>query len=575
MGQVLSKVDGVLRSLGGYALLSSTLALSALLATIRVDLGHLTLAAIWFGVVVVEIVTRGYAREFIQAARAKAPSPWDLDGLGVGHVVRVVGIIALLVFAIQKDAQSLFVSGTVLGLVAIVLEPVTGRIVRRNVLSVYANVPWRTAPNRPLALRFVIYAIDAFLPVIGFAFGVDSLGAAAVWLLGFASLSIQLILLFGAFTFARDRQAFEQTLSRDLAEYGPKFVLYWDAAVGTEYQVGMWIPYLERIGSRFAVVLRNRQNLHAVAALTSSPVIVRQSMASLEDVVVPSIKVAFYVNNAIKNAHFARFLEFTHIQLNHGDSDKPPSYNPVMRMYDRNFVAGPAAIERYTSRGIETHPNFFEIVGRPQIEGVEVVQGSPNRQHTVLYAPTWAGFMSDTAYSSLEVGPKMIKSLLARGVNVIFRPHPYSRQSPSLASACEEITEILTLDQQTSGRSHKFGDIAERELSVVDCFNASTAMIADVSSVVPDYLYSKKPFALLSMGFDTQEGFIAENPLALAGYLIRKDLSNLEAELDRLLGADDLRITREQFRTAYLGDFPDETYAEGFLEVARRYVNGQ
>ena len=40
-------------------------------------------------------------------------------------------------------------------------------------------------------------------------------------------------------------------------------------------------------------------------------------------------------------------------------------------------------------------------------------------------------------------------------------------------------------------------------MTIEDCFNASDAMISDVSAVVSDYLHSGKPFAIVSVGRDT------------------------------------------------------------------------
>jgi hypothetical protein len=93
-----------------------------------------------------------------------------------------------------------------------------------------------------------------------------------------------------------------------------------------------------------------------------------------------------------------------------------------------------------------------------------------------------------------------------------------------------------------------------------------------VSSVVTDFLYSEKPFATMNMSGGSQEDFIAGFPLARVGYVINGDLANLDSELDNLLGADPLAAARRTAKNYYLGGFPAESYAEGFLAEARRYV---
>jgi hypothetical protein len=287
----------------------------------------------------------------------------------------------------------------------------------------------------------------------------------------------------------------------------------------------------------------------------------------MDAVMVSTLRCVFYVNNALRNVHVVRYAGVRHVQLNHGDSDKATSYNPVFRMFDRNFVAGQAAVDRFSAHGISTAPDFFEIVGRPQVEDVAVAApGTPTRR--VLYAPTWAGMHADSAYSSLPIGPAIVRGLIARGCTVVYRPHPYTRRNPELAVASEQITALLTEDRGRTGTEHVYGAQAEQVWSIVDCFNAVDALVSDVSSVVPDFLYSEKPFAVAAMGGSVEE-FFAEMPVARGGYVIAGDAGNLDAALDDLLGADPQGAERRRLKTYYLGDFPAERYADAFLEAAR------
>ena len=93
----------------------------------------------------------------------------------------------------------------------------------------------------------------------------------------------------------------------------------------------------------------------------------------------PSLKVAFYVNNAARNTHFIERRELTHVWLNHGDSEKPACYNPVHAIYDLIFVAGQAGIDRYARHGVHIPAEKFRIVGRPQVEQITRAT-SPDRQ---------------------------------------------------------------------------------------------------------------------------------------------------------------------------------------------------
>jgi hypothetical protein len=57
--------------------------------------------------------------------------------------------------------------------------------------------------------------------------------------------------------------------------------------------------------------------------------------------------------------------------------------------------------------------------------------------------------------------------------------------------------------------------------------------------------------------------------------VVRDDLSNLAEVCDDLLGADPLASVRNETKIYYLGDFPDENYADGFLVAARQVIAGR
>lgn len=362
-------------------------------------------------------------------------------------------------------------------------------------------------------------------------------------------------------------------VSRALRRHSPEFLLYFSAPPGSEYQVTMWLPYLERIGRPFLVMLREPEFLPAISAATSAPVVVCPTLKSVDEAIVPSLTVAFYVNHGAKNSHCIRFGQLTHIQLHHGDSDKAPSANPVSAIFDKIFVAGQAAIDRYARAGVVIPRAKFAIVGRPQVESIEVsrdrIADLPTK--TVLYTPTWTGHYADANYCSLPVGETLVRQLLARGVTVILRAHPYTSQNPESARQLSRIEELLSADRAKTGRQHVWGAAASRELSLVDCVNRSDALVSDVSGVISDYLYSGKPYAVTDM-VGSGERFTEEFPLARAGYVLHRDLANVGPVLDLLLDADPLTETRWQTRTRYLGDFPAQAYADAFLTEARSHL---
>ncbi|MBE1488658.1 CDP-glycerol glycerophosphotransferase family protein [Plantactinospora soyae] len=366
----------------------------------------------------------------------------------------------------------------------------------------------------------------------------------------------------------------QSPVTQALRRHQPEFLLYFSAPPGSEYQVMMWLPYLERIGRPFMVLLREPNFLAPVAAATSAPVVVCPTPRSIDEALVPSLRVAFYVNHGAKNSHSIRFAHLTHIQLHHGDSDKAPSANPVSAIFDKIFVAGQAAIDRYARNGVVIPREKFAIVGRPQVESIAVTR-EPIRERAekvVLYTPTWTGHHADVDYCSLPVGETLVRGLLDRGTTVILRAHPYTSQNPASARQLARLEQVLAEHRAATGRQHVFGADAARKMTLVECVNRSHALVSDVSAVISDYLYSGKPYAVTDRVGEGEQ-FVQSFPLAGSGYVLRSDMSNLDDVLDQLLGTDPLEETRWQTRTRYLGDFPAQTYADGFLDEARRHLD--
>lgn len=475
-------------------------------------------------------------------------------------------------FGLSAAADPVLLTTTVVVVLCVAAETAIKRGWGRHGVEV-ANLPsLRAELRQPAVLRLTWPGTLAVIAVGWLGWALPVLG----WLaLGLAVLLLAVTAGALALAAVRVHQvvAAEERLPETVRDLAPRFAAYFASPVGARYQLGMWLPYFDRIGEPYVIITRDLKMHREIAALTSVPVIYRPSLGSLEEVIVPSLTTCFYVNNAVKNTHFIERRELTHVWLNHGDSEKPACYNPVHAIYDLIFAAGRAGIDRYARHGVEIPAEKFRIVGRPQVELITRAERPVAEQQrpTVLYAPTWQGTFADAKVYSLPVGERIVGALLDRGVRVIFRAHPFNYRFPAAVELIKKIQARLAADP---AGGHVWGDAAEQALSVEDCFNASDAMISDVSAVVSDYLHSAKPFAIVSVG-RTPEDLVRDAPAALAGYLIEDDLGNLDAALDDLLINDPKRDERTGTRIYYLGDFPAETYADGFLDAARTVINSR
>lgn len=558
------------RALGGFPVAMNLVALLGLTAAIAAPEDLLGRGA---ALVTAALVVGRVAWQLVTDRRERVT-----DRLWIGNnvVARVALAGAALVTGLAADLESLWlVAATAIVMILLVGE----QSVRRPLGSAIpqaANLPGGEVEIPSLSLARTIHMVNtgaAVLLAFSGAFGVTAVPALVAAVVG---VGMTLLIGLQAVRFLVQRRRFEKQLPTILAELGPAFAFHWQAPAGTAYQAAMWLPYLERLGVPYFVLVRTVANFTEVAKMTNAPVILRVGLEDLDRVVTPSLRVVFYANTAVRNSHMIRFPKLTHIQLNHGDSDKIASVSPTFRQYDRNFVAGQAAIDRFAVHGVQTLSEQFEIVGRPQLEDVEQATApiASVERPVVLYSPTWSGFYDDSDYSSLPAGPEIVRILLERGATVLFRPHPYARRHPGNTRACERVIALLEADARTSGRAHVFGAAAESAMSVVDCFNASDAMVSDVSSLASDYLMSGKPFAMAAVSKHGEE-FAREFPLSRAAYVFDvrgKDPQGFAELVEDMLGADSHGPTRASLRSYYLGDVEPGRVAERFLDTARRYV---
>jgi hypothetical protein len=440
------------------------------------------------------------------------------------------------------------------------------------------NLPGIEVRNRPLfrvswvfgvntlGLTLFAVALRARLPGFGLA------GLAAVLIV----VSLFALADAGLRIVARHRA--RRRLPGALTRLGPTFLLHFYAPQGSEHQVLMWLPHLDRLERPYLIVLRNPTTFFDISARTDRPVVLCHNASELKHLVVHGLRTVFYVNTSPRNDHMLSFLDLCHIQLNHGDSDKAPSYRRAFRVFDKNFVAGQAAVDRFALHGVKVPKDAFEIVGRPQVDSIVVHPGPPPsvvEGCTVMYAPTWYGYLDDSRYCSLPVGYRIVSALIERGCTVVFRPHPWARRRDELSREVDRIVRLLRTDSAVSGRRHLYGAAAESDRTLADCFNVADALISDISSVIGDFLYSEKPLAIVDMqSYVSAEDFIKEVPVARAAYVLHADSVPLEVDrlLDDLLLHDPLAARRREVKEYYLGAFRPSHYADAFRDAARPYV---
>ncbi len=493
------------------------------------------------------------------------------DGLGQFTIARAVTAASALALHVRlhPDVTDWWFNAAALLTVAYTtLEGVLDKVSTPAIDARHLSVA--RPPLHRLVNRASVYLADtALIALVVVAIALD----APTWLTLVAALLAGPLfggLVLGSIYHKVRRNSGLSHVRRELTRYQPDFLIYWDAGPESLRQVLMWLPFLERVGRPFAVVVRHRKSLRPLVKITDRPVILAPTTVAVDAATVPSLRAVFYVNNGMENAHMVRFAELTHVQLLHGDSEKANSFNPVTAMFDQIFVAGQAGIDRYAANGVHIPAEKFRVVGRPQVASIAVSDtpiGSLANK-TVLYAPTWVGNFGDTNHCSLVVGDRLLKALLARpDVTVIMRHHQLTPQNAKASAHLAELERLLARDRAATGRAHLWGAAAATG-DFVDWANRADALVADVSSVISDFLYSGKPFAVTDM-LDDGDALVASARIFTAAYVLRRDLGNVDEVLAHLLGDDPLAAVRREVRTYYLGDFPAATYADAFVNAAR------
>lgn len=491
-----------------------------------------------------------------------------LLGPQLGTAVAVVVTVGLL-GAQHGSPVTAWVVAAVGGLVVLLL-PVTERAVDLAPLRA-VQLPGHTQPRdlpplrwiRPVAGLFVaLLAVAALLAGPWVSLVVVVLGAAAqAWVVARGTIR------------RRRRGAERRAVTAALEAYGPQFVLYTGRRNDATYQLTMWLPLLEKLGVPYAVVVRDAHAVDLAARVTDAPVVSCPTASDLDCVVVDSLKAAFYVNMIAENTSFVLYRSMTHVYLGHGDSDKELSGHPAHAMFDKIFVAGPAARERYPRNGVVIGDEKFVVVGRPQLAGVRTAERPIGRAPvpTVLVAPTWRGYNSRTTLSSMGSAPALVDALIAHGAAVVFRPHPFSWQGHEDRAYISAVDERLRADRAASGRAHVLA-AEQRERTVAEVFDLSDALVTDIGSLLVDYFVTQKPYAVVLPAGLAPDAARTRFPTLEAAYLVTpQTLADADPGephwLDELLGPDPLADRRQRVTRHYLGDRPGEDAP--FLEAVR------
>jgi CDP-Glycerol:Poly(glycerophosphate) glycerophosphotransferase len=313
-----------------------------------------------------------------------------------------------------------------------------------------------------------------------------------------------------------------------LDAYAPEVVIFVSAPASGTYALNVWMQTANAFTSRTLIMLKEGAHLSGLEP-TNIPIVFAGRARDVEILTVSSVKLVLHPTTANKVFEIMRLRGLLQAFIGHGDSDKVSSFNPYSRVFDEIWVSGPAGIDRYTALGEGFRTDQFVTVGRPQLAEIATVAADGSSdvtlpRPTVLYAPTWEGFLEQSNYSSLAtMGVAMVSAMLAmpNPPRILFKPHPSSgHRRPDMIAAQEEIARLL-------GEANSDHQVFETgTVSLYAAFNSADVMITDISSVLTDFLASHKPYLVTNPRNEPLAEFLLAFPSSAAGSIIDSNLGS-------------------------------------------------
>ncbi|MFG3419415.1 CDP-glycerol glycerophosphotransferase family protein [Micromonospora sp. NPDC049460] len=513
------------------------------------------------------------------------------------QLARDLSVVLLVVAEVRPSAWELslvLVLPSTVWLISVFAGALATMIDRRNPLSALVrNIdlgPMRAAPRPPdwaawlagdrLALVNVVLAPAAvFAAVLDNAAPVIGAGVVAVFAAALVGGIVALTWLRGRGT---GQSPLLPAVQRWLDSYRPEVALYFAGPAKDVYQANMWLAPTEALDQRGVVLLRNKEAFLELAD-TRLPVICVPAGVDFMNLELGSVRAALYAANVGANIHMLREPGMKHVFVGHGDSDKQASVNPYSKVYDEVWVAGLAGRERYARAGVGVLDSDIVEIGRPQLAGVHTFGAeSVDRPFTVLYAPTWEGWLDDDPYhtSLVLMGERIVKGLLATApaVRLIYKPHPLTGSRAKEAKTVHErIVERIRAaggnPDATSLDGTRHLVVTGRTPALFDCFNQTDLLISDVSSVVSDFVQSQRPYVVANPGGLPEDEFRREYPTSRAAYLLSRDCGELEKIVSVTRAGDDpMTDARRELKTYLLGPAeanPMERFREEIARLCR------
>jgi hypothetical protein len=353
---------------------------------------------------------------------------------------------------------------------------------------------------------------------------------------------------------------------------GAKVAYFFADTPSRIYQIAQWLPVIEKSPADLnaVIITRSAATTEELRKLTNVPIIHARTFDLLMSLLeLSKFKAIIYVNNSYQNFQTLSYQQAVHIHVNHGESDKISMVSNQAKAYDRVFVAGPAAKDRYLKAVAWIDQNKLITVGRPQLDLGQTPFAAEPKLKTITYAPTWEGEDEANNYTSMDMyGKKIIDAALSQSdCRTIYKPHPRILTSKD--------PEVVAAHKYIISRLNKTPHQVLLEGDVIEVLLGTDLLISDISSVTLDYLYLKPEGAIFLS--DRRTDFAAlesESPVASAATIIDgESVDELSTRLKKTLEKDDLAAKRAEVCRYYFGGIAAGESSKTYFAAILKSIN--
>jgi hypothetical protein len=335
----------------------------------------------------------------------------------------------------------------------------------------------------------------------------------------------------------------------------------------------LWIPYFKDAGVLFVVIIRNYALYNTVVAkYPELTILYAKGNKEINSYLskMPTLRACFYPSNTGSNLHLLKFNNVKHIFIGHGDSDKTASAHKYFRVYDENWVAGEAHIDRFRNEGFDFDGLKQVKVGRPNLK--PILQSSQENwrerfggELRLLYLSTWEGVYVEQNYTSVYIIEDIFKSIKEKEFNIIIQGklHPFvGRRDLALQDFNQRLTKYsnaLELDCK----------LYEREQPVSELIMQSNIFICDISGVVTECLAANAPIFVYIP--KDKEIKLTKSKMSYEDYTYTfSDVDELMQKMKQVLDGDDYLADKRVKAMEYIlgkGEISEDIFIKRLVEI--------